>query len=183
MSVGGATVGNAAADEGSRGDQSFEYSPLGLRLAGAFCGLLASATPGAIAALAVGDPWGWAVGVLAAVPTVRLTQRGLRVALRVTPDELIVSNFWRVYRFAWADVEKVGLGIETMGVMPRAAALFRLRGGRTICAQATPEGKGFHGRLAAAREQESFFAALRRLAPDHVQFLTPLGSDGAEPRQ
>ena len=110
------------------------------------------------------------IGAVAAVATIWLTHRGLRLALRVSHDELVVTNFWREYRFRWSDVERMGLGLETMGVTPRAAAAFGIRDGRTIRAQATPE---------RASAQESYFAALRSLAPDHVKFFTPLGSGGS----
>jgi len=135
---------------------------------------MSGVTPGAITAVAVGGLWGWLIGFVAAVATVWATHRGLRLALHVSHEELVVTNYWREYRFRWSDVEKVGLGLETMGVMPRAAATFGLRDGRTIKAQSTPH---------PARQQERYFAALRRFAPDHVQFFTALGSDGSEPRQ
>lgn len=159
---------------GSEGGDVFVYSPLRLRLASASIGLMLCVTATAITALAIGGLWGWTIGVVGVVVTVWATNRGLRLALRVSPEELLVRNYWREHQLRWLDVDKVGLGMETMGVMPRAAAAFGLHDGRTIRAQATPE---------RAEVQETYFAALSRLAPDHVQFFTPVGSSGSEPTQ
>jgi hypothetical protein len=89
-------------------------------------------------------------------------RRAFRLSLEATSEHVTVRNFWRTYEFHWVDVTKVGLGEETMGVLPQPAVAFGLRNGRIVRAQATPFKK---------KDQDVVFQALRELAPPSVQFF------------
>ncbi|MDX6486404.1 MAG: hypothetical protein QOF43_1557 [Gaiellaceae bacterium] len=88
-------------------------------------------------------------------------RRAWRLSLRVTADRVCVDNYWRSYRFPWADVTAVGVGSETMGVVPVPAIAFRLRDGRTVRAQATPAKEG---------PRDDLLDELAGLAPAGVAF-------------
>lgn len=120
------------------------------------------ATPGVIAALEIGRPWAYVILGSTILVGAWAVRRAFRLALEASSDVVTVHNYWRTYRFAWLDVTKIGLGEETMGVLPQPAIAFGLRSGRIIRAQATPF---------KTAEQQVVFDALAALAPPSVEFF------------
>jgi hypothetical protein len=122
------------------------------------------ATPGAIAALAIGAPW--AVGIIAATVVVGAwsVKRAWRLGIWASESHVLVKNYWRTHEFGWHEVTDIGVGAQTMGVLPQPAWAFRLSGRKLVRAQAMPFKR---------REQQREWDALVALAPGGVNLFPP----------
>ena len=115
------------------------YAPRTLRWSESVIAAVSCATVGFIALPNIPAPWSIASFVVLLGALAWSVNRGWRLGLRVTSDSICIDNYWRSYRFPWTDVADVGVGLETMGATAQPAFLFRLRTGRIIRAQATPQ--------------------------------------------
>jgi hypothetical protein len=154
-------TGHFIADDGVR------YAPGRLRWNESVVATGLWVTVGVIALANVPEPWAYPLLAVLLGGLGWSVHRAWRLGLRVTNDRICVDNYWRTYRFTWADVADVGVGMETMGVMPQPAILFRLRTGRIIRAQATPQ---------KFDPREEMIDRLAGLAPRDVKFHRDLRS-------
>jgi hypothetical protein len=150
---------------------AYRYEPLRIRLNESAIAAMTCATPGGIAAFAVSGTWRFVILAATAAAGAWAVRRAFRLALIASADRVVVRNYWRVYEFAWLDVTKIGLGEETMGVLPQPAIAFGPCDGTTIRAQATPF---------RPDQQRVVFDALAALAPPSVEFFVPVKAREAD---
>jgi hypothetical protein len=102
-----------------------------------------------------------AIGAANAVPVTVAVQRAFRLSIEASHERVIVTNYWRTYRFEWSEVRAVEIAAEAMGFIAAPAFLFILRSGKYVAAQATPQKKA---------PQRTALQALAKLAPEGVSF-------------
>jgi hypothetical protein len=143
---------------------AYSYEPRRLRFNQSTIAAMTCATPGGIAAWAIGVPW--------AIPTTAVTvligawsvKRAWRLGIWASESQVLVKNYWRTHEFGWHEVTDVGVGALPMGVLPQPAWAFRLWSRKVVRAQAMPFKE---------HDQQREWDALIALAPHGVNLFPP----------
>jgi hypothetical protein len=125
-------------------------------------------TAGVIAAGSAHGTLRAALALFAALLTIGATARAFRLSVSATSSTVSVRNYVRSYDFDWNDVQAVGVGLKTMGIVPQSAFAFLVAMDgkeRDVRAQATPIN---------ASARSGALSDLQRLAPSHVRFTLPV---------
>jgi hypothetical protein len=146
---------------------AYTYAPRRLRFNQSWIAAVTCATPGGITAAAIGAPWGYLVVAATVLVGAWSVKRAWRLGLWASESRVVVKNYWRTREFAWSEVTDIGLGAETMGVLPQPAWAFRLANGSVLRAQATPFKR---------RDQQREWDSLVALAPESVSLFPPSAS-------
>jgi hypothetical protein len=146
-----------ATGDNSRAQRSLTYGPRRVWVNSGLTALVLAATPGVIALIGLGWPWGYAAAVLALAVGLWSAQRALRIRLVITEQDVRVDNYWKSHGFPWGAVEGVGIGSK--GLLPRPALLFRRTDEAPVLAMATP---------LRQEERHDFLTAVLSFAPHPV---------------
>ena len=139
----------------------YTYAGTGTRLTEAIVAFWFCATPGGIAAGALGGGPRYVMAAITLAGTALAVKRAFRLEIRANRDRVVIRNYWRTYEFPWSDVTDVGSSHLTMGFIPLRVIAFRWTNGGGVRAQATPTND---------EERQRVMQNLQKLAPDIVKF-------------
>lgn len=142
----------------------YSYEPLRRRVYQAVTVASICAPVGVLAVAVTRGPLRYIVGTLAILGGAWSVKRAFRLGLWASSERVRIQNYWRTRDFDWTEVTDIGVGKQTMGVVPQSAWAFLLRDGHTVRAQATP---------IRPDEREAESHALLALAPPAARFHRP----------
>jgi hypothetical protein len=146
---------------------AYSYEPRRLRFNQSIIAFWSCVVPGFLAVGIAGAPWGVLVFVTSVLGLAWSVKRAWRLGLWASETCVVSKNFWRTRTFDWSDVTDIGVGAETMGILPQPAWAFRLASGKVVRAQATPF---------KPRDQQREWEFLVALAPEGVSLFPPSAS-------